>query len=137
MTRAEALARLRVQIDAGSPIIGEKLNAACGPTVLFMPLRGVSAIATEGQVFHDADADRALFDCAPIRVGQWTRHRRRISDKQRLITATTSEFHTLQVLQALRDVTPRIGAFVLDVVKQCACFHRRAKHGRPVDLSCP
>ena len=27
-----------------------------------MPLRGVSAIATEGQVFHDADADAALFD---------------------------------------------------------------------------
>ena len=43
-------------------IIGEKLNAATGPTVLFVPLRGVSAIATEGQVFHDADADRALFD---------------------------------------------------------------------------
>ena len=43
-------------------IIGDKLNAATGPTVLFMPLRGVSAIATEGQVFHDADADRALFD---------------------------------------------------------------------------
>ncbi len=43
-------------------IIADKLNAATGPTVLFMPLGGVSAIATEGQVFHDADADRALFD---------------------------------------------------------------------------
>ena len=43
-------------------IIGEKLNGATGPTVLFVPLRGVSAIATEGQVFHDADADKALFD---------------------------------------------------------------------------
>jgi len=30
--------------------------------VLFVPLRGVSAIATEGQVFHDAAADKALFD---------------------------------------------------------------------------
>jgi uncharacterized protein (UPF0261 family) len=43
-------------------IIAEKLNAATGPTVLFIPLRGVSAIATEGQVFHDAEADKALFD---------------------------------------------------------------------------
>ena len=43
-------------------IISDKLNAATGPTVLFMPLGGVSAIATDGQVFHDADADRALFD---------------------------------------------------------------------------
>jgi uncharacterized protein (UPF0261 family) len=30
--------------------------------VLFVPLRGVSAIATEGQVFHDAEADAALFE---------------------------------------------------------------------------
>jgi uncharacterized protein (UPF0261 family) len=43
-------------------IIADKLNGATGPTVLFIPLRGVSAIATEGQVFHDVDADRALFD---------------------------------------------------------------------------
>jgi uncharacterized protein (UPF0261 family) len=31
-----------------------------GPTVLFVPLKGVSAIAVSGQVFHDADADAAL-----------------------------------------------------------------------------
>lgn len=43
-------------------IIAGKLNAATGPTELFVPLRGVSAIATEGQVFHDAEADEALFD---------------------------------------------------------------------------
>jgi uncharacterized protein (UPF0261 family) len=28
---------------------------------LFLPLRGVSAIAVEGGVFHDPDADAALF----------------------------------------------------------------------------
>ena len=33
-----------------------------GPTVLFVPLRGVSVIATEGQVFHDPEADAALFE---------------------------------------------------------------------------
>ncbi len=41
--------------------IARKLNAATGPTALFIPLRGVSAIATAGQVFHDPAADRALF----------------------------------------------------------------------------
>ena len=29
---------------------------------LFLPLRGVSAIAVEGGVFHDPAADAALFD---------------------------------------------------------------------------
>jgi len=43
-------------------IIAEKLNAATGPTVLFVPLRGVSAIATEGQVFYDPEADAVLFE---------------------------------------------------------------------------
>jgi uncharacterized protein (UPF0261 family) len=42
-------------------IVARKLNAATGPTVLYVPLRGVSAIATEGQVFHDPAADEALF----------------------------------------------------------------------------
>ena len=42
-------------------IVARKLNAATGPTVLYVPLRGVSAIATEGQVFHDPEADEALF----------------------------------------------------------------------------
>ena len=42
--------------------IGRKLSAATGPVTLFIPLRGVSLIAVDGQVFHDPDADRALFD---------------------------------------------------------------------------
>jgi uncharacterized protein (UPF0261 family) len=41
--------------------IAEKLSAAIGPTALFVPLRGVSMIAVEGQPFHDPDADAALF----------------------------------------------------------------------------
>jgi uncharacterized protein (UPF0261 family) len=40
--------------------IGSKLSAAGGPTVLFIPLRGVSMIAVEGQPFHDPEADAAL-----------------------------------------------------------------------------
>jgi uncharacterized protein (UPF0261 family) len=41
--------------------IGRKLSAASGPTALFVPLRGVSMIATEGQPFYDPEADAALF----------------------------------------------------------------------------
>jgi uncharacterized protein (UPF0261 family) len=41
--------------------IGRKLSAARGATVLFVPLKGVSMIAVEGQPFHDSAADDALF----------------------------------------------------------------------------
>jgi uncharacterized protein (UPF0261 family) len=40
--------------------IARKLNAARGPISLFIPLRGISLIAVEGQVFYDPDADKAL-----------------------------------------------------------------------------
>jgi uncharacterized protein (UPF0261 family) len=40
--------------------IARKLNAATGPVTLFVPLRGVSMIAVEGQPFHDPAADEAL-----------------------------------------------------------------------------
>ncbi len=42
--------------------IAEKLNAAKGPATLFIPLRGISLIAVEGEVFHDPEADEALFE---------------------------------------------------------------------------
>jgi uncharacterized protein (UPF0261 family) len=41
--------------------IARRLSAATGPTALFVPLKGVSMIATEGQAFYDAAADEALF----------------------------------------------------------------------------
>src|SRR5439155_14799419 len=40
--------------------IGSKLSAARGPTALFVPLKGVSMIAVEGQPFYDPEADEAL-----------------------------------------------------------------------------
>jgi len=43
-------------------IIASKLNRAKGPTALFIPLRGVSAIDKEGQPFYLPEADKALFD---------------------------------------------------------------------------
>lgn len=42
-------------------VIARKLNAARGPTVLFVPLRGLSLLTTEGQVLHEPEADEALF----------------------------------------------------------------------------
>jgi uncharacterized protein (UPF0261 family) len=42
--------------------IARKLNGADAPTVLFVPLKGVSAIDVDGQPFHDAEADAALFE---------------------------------------------------------------------------
>jgi uncharacterized protein (UPF0261 family) len=47
--------------------IARKLSAATGPTALFVPLKGVSMIATEGGPFYDPDADEALF--AALREG--------------------------------------------------------------------
>jgi uncharacterized protein (UPF0261 family) len=50
--------------------IARKLNAATGPVALYVPLRGVSAIATEGGVFYDPLADRALISSLKDDLGQ-------------------------------------------------------------------
>jgi uncharacterized protein (UPF0261 family) len=42
--------------------IAERLNGAESPTVLFVPLQGVSAIDVDGQPFRDEAADAALFE---------------------------------------------------------------------------
>jgi uncharacterized protein (UPF0261 family) len=49
-------------------VIARKLNAATGPTVLFVPLRGLSLLTVEGQVLYDAEADEALFSTLRERV---------------------------------------------------------------------
>ena len=50
--------------------IGRKLSGAKGPTALFVPLRGVSMIAVEGQPFHDPDADAALLEGLREKLGE-------------------------------------------------------------------
>ncbi len=50
--------------------VGTKLSAAIGPVALFVPRGGVSAIAIEGGVFHDAAADAALFDAVLANAGE-------------------------------------------------------------------
>lgn len=41
--------------------IATRVADAKGKTAMMLPLKGVSAIATEGQAFYDAEADEALF----------------------------------------------------------------------------
>jgi uncharacterized protein (UPF0261 family) len=43
-------------------IVAAKLNAATGPTALFLPLAGLSDIDRPGRPFHDPAADTALFE---------------------------------------------------------------------------
>jgi uncharacterized protein (UPF0261 family) len=48
-------------------IVARKLSAATGPTALYLPLGGLSALDAPGGPFHDPEADAALF--AAIRDG--------------------------------------------------------------------
>jgi uncharacterized protein (UPF0261 family) len=50
-------------------IIAEKLNKTQGPTVLMLPLKGISAIDAEGKAFHSPEADLALFDAIRANIG--------------------------------------------------------------------
>lgn len=43
-------------------IIAEKLNRTKSPTVLMLPLKGVSLLDVEGQPFYGPEEDKALFD---------------------------------------------------------------------------
>ncbi len=43
-------------------IFAEKLNQATGPVAVFIPLRGVSMLDSEGEPFWDPEADRAFRD---------------------------------------------------------------------------
>jgi uncharacterized protein (UPF0261 family) len=49
--------------------IGEHLARATGPVTLLFPRKGVSMLDVEGQPFHDAEADRVLFDSLRRHVG--------------------------------------------------------------------
>jgi uncharacterized protein (UPF0261 family) len=49
--------------------VARKLSAATGPVALFLPLGGISMIATPGGPFHDGEADEALFAAVRANVG--------------------------------------------------------------------
>lgn len=50
-------------------VIAAKLSGATGPTALFIPLNGVSAIDVEGGPFYDPEADQALFEALRSNLG--------------------------------------------------------------------
>ncbi|MFL5706444.1 MAG: Tm-1-like ATP-binding domain-containing protein [Ktedonobacteraceae bacterium] len=50
-------------------IIARKLNSARGHVTLFIPLRGISMLATEGNAFYDPVADQALIDNLKAELG--------------------------------------------------------------------
>jgi len=50
------------ECEALGRLIGHKLNQAKGPVAVFVPLKGVSSISVEHEVFYDPEADRALFE---------------------------------------------------------------------------
>ena len=61
----DAVTLMRTTVDECVTIgrcIAGQLNRATGPTVVVLPLRGVSAIDAIGKPFYDPDADRALFE---------------------------------------------------------------------------
>jgi uncharacterized protein (UPF0261 family) len=56
---------MRTKVDECAEMgrwIGRKLNACSGPVEFLLPLKGVSSISVEGAVFHDSEADSALFE---------------------------------------------------------------------------
>ena len=58
-------------------LIAEKLNRSAGPTALFMPLQGVSALSVAGNPFHDPHADAALFAAVDAHIAPRLRVERR------------------------------------------------------------
>ena len=43
-------------------IFAEKANASTGPVAFLIPLKGVSILDGDGELFCDREADRAMFD---------------------------------------------------------------------------
>ena len=52
-------------------ILAEKANLSTGPVTILLPAKAISVISAPGQKFHDAEADKCLFDAinANVRPG--------------------------------------------------------------------
>lgn len=85
--------------------IARKLNDANGPVSVFVPLRGVSMVSVAGQVFHDPEADAALFEAL----------RAELSDRVDLVELDTD----------INDPE-----FARAMVRRLDEYCRRAPHGR-------
>lgn len=76
--------------------LAERVGAVDSPAAVFLPLRGVSLIDTDGQPFHDPAADAALFDSI----------RSTLPDRVRLVEADTDindEAFAVQMAQSLHE----------------------------------
>ncbi len=80
--------------------IAERLNLMTGPVRFLLPEGGVSAIDAEGQVFHDPDADAALFEAIESAVRQ-TETRRVLRVPYNLNTIDFAEV----ALQQFREIS--------------------------------
>jgi uncharacterized protein (UPF0261 family) len=54
-------------------ILAERVSALAAPAVVVLPLKGISSIAVEGGVFHDPQADEALFSAIDGHLGRHVR----------------------------------------------------------------
>jgi uncharacterized protein (UPF0261 family) len=86
-------------------IIAAKLNQARGPVTLFIPLRGISMIATEGGPFYDPAADRALIDSLRAGLDPWIQVRELDMDinDPRFAVALADELHAAITTQMNRE----------------------------------
>ncbi|MGJ5761017.1 Tm-1-like ATP-binding domain-containing protein [Streptomyces galbus] len=63
-SHATTMTLMRTTVEESAELgkrIAERLNTSTGPVEVFLPLRGISAMAVPGGPFHDAEADAALF----------------------------------------------------------------------------
>lgn len=99
---------MRTTVEENAAIgtfIAEHLNQMQGPIRFLLPLKGVSAIDAEGQVFHDPEADAALFDA--IRKGWQPAPHRKLIDVNAHIndpefaTAAVAAFEEMKIHASL------------------------------------
>ena len=81
--------------------IGKKLNACSGPVEFLLPLKGVSSISVNGAVFHDSEADAALFEALLDTVEQ---------TDTRKITSVDSDINDPKFISAALEAFSRVNA---------------------------
>jgi uncharacterized protein (UPF0261 family) len=80
--------------------IVDRLNQMAGPVRFLLPLRGISAIDAEGQIFEDPVADAALF--AAIRSGWKQAPNRRLVEVDANINSAA---FANAVVQSFQEIT--------------------------------
>lgn len=87
-------------------VLARKLNAATGPTALFVPLRGFSLLSTEGALLHDPEADGALVETLRDELDQ-----SRV-ELHELDTDVNDPAFAVALAERLRELMAEVGAAV-------------------------